>query len=512
MKTRELKHEYVICKKFLLPACNVLLGKITFNSCTLPPMQRKAIIAGANAYLIDQEKFVSDDCRYLLVESVFGKYSTSYAYMAKAYYDLIRNLRQQGSKLSFAQFKAFTKRNHAVLKMEVDNHKAREASSMVKAKKDVTRYKTMYSNLVEDLIVQQQKEAKEYFDNYQPYKRTRYRRYDFDVDNRHRTPEDFVEELRAIYGDDYDYSQVKYANRKSLITLVCKKHDQIFTRTAANLVKGVGCPLCRKEEGRTWAEITASYDKTKINRRWTLERFVEESKRLYGADVFDYSKCKYVNNKTPVVLIRKSDGKFFRVAPCEHLRFSGTAEDEDKYYKGKTDWQKIYFLANRMAERLEHPLYIPMQHIVDTRKGFKCICPIHGEFASNLEHINKVCGCPDCNGSKESIGERNIRRYLSDLKIPFKQEYVIRDKRYFANQARVDFYLPENRVIIEFNGEQHYGIQNQNITHGSKTFEEQLRRDANLRLYAKDKGVELIEVPYIFRNNVGDYLDRYHLF
>ena len=47
------------------------------------------------------------------------------------------------------------------------------------------------------------------------------------------------------------------------------------------------------------------------------------------------------------------------------------------------------------------------------------------------------------------------------------------------------------------------------ISHDSKTFKQQMYRDANLRLYAQDKGIELIEVPYLFRNNVGDFLDHF---
>ena len=75
--------------------------------------------------------------------------------------------------------------------------------------------------------------------------------------------------------------------------------------------------------------------------------------------------------------------------------------------------------------------------------------------------------------------------------------------------ARVDFYLPEHNIFIEFQGEQHYGIGNENVSHGRMTFKEQKKRDDSLRKYAFDKRIELIEVPFFFRNHVKDYLDKY---
>ncbi len=109
----------------------------------------------------------------------------------------------------------------------------------------------------------------------------------------------------------------------------------------------------------------------------------------------------------------------------------------------------------------------------------------------------------------KSLGERNVRKYLTDKGIVFLQEYRIEDDKYFKNYARVDFYLPEHNIFIEFQGEQHYGIGNEELSHGQKTFKEQKKRDDSLRKYAFDKHIELIEVPFFFRNHVKDYLDKY---
>ena len=159
---------------------------------------------------------------------------------------------------------------------------------------------------------------------------------------------------------------------------------------------------------------------------------------------------------------------------------------------------------------MNHNVYVPMQHIEDSRKTIKCVCPVHGVFYTNLLRIyNGVC-CPECQKpTGESLGERNVRKYLSDKGIVFLQEYRIENSKYFENYARVDFFLPEHHIFIEFQGEQHYGIGNEELSHGQKTFKEQKKRDDSLRRYASDMYIKLIEVPFFFRNHVKDYLDKY---
>ena len=113
---------------------------------------------------------------------------------------------------------------------------------------DVSRRK--YRELVESLVMQQREEAKEYFENLKPYKQNHERRFDFEVRNKPYTNEEVVERLRELYGDDYDYTQVDYKTKKTLITLRCKKHDVVFSRTFQNLMKGCQVRLHpRRQDG-----------------------------------------------------------------------------------------------------------------------------------------------------------------------------------------------------------------------------------------------------------------------
>lgn len=62
---------------------------------------------------------------------------------------------------------------------------------------------------------------------------------------KNKTTEEFVEELRKIFGDKYDYSKVKYENAKKKVTIICKKHGE-FTAKPNNLLFGKGCPICNE--------------------------------------------------------------------------------------------------------------------------------------------------------------------------------------------------------------------------------------------------------------------------
>ena len=64
--------------------------------------------------------------------------------------------------------------------------------------------------------------------------------------NRNYTNDEFIYELKKIYGDLYDYSLVNYINWKTKVKLICKKHGE-FLREPIRLIKEHrGCPHCQK--------------------------------------------------------------------------------------------------------------------------------------------------------------------------------------------------------------------------------------------------------------------------
>lgn len=489
----------------LLATKNIFRGKITLKSSCLTTNERNYLIIATTAFLTDPNTLLGIEELEKMTEYLMGRKRRHRVRSGVSkFYSIIQSMVADGEHLDFKEIPVVSTYDIDKQRYNFLEQTFTKQLNDLREELDVSR--RQYRDLVESLAEQQRKEAKEYFENLKPYKRKRDRRFDFEVRNKPYTNEEVVERLREVYGDDYDYTQVDYKTKKTLITLRCKKHDVVFSRTFQNLLKGWGCPACNKEQGKTWANtVTNNYDPSRRSERWTTERFIAESKAYHGEGFFDYSQCHYVNNDTPVKLIRIADGAVVNIRPDDHLRHDADYGVQ-RYYQGTTDKEKIHLLVRHLEENIETPIYVPMQKIDDTSKRFKCVCPLHGEFVTSLAKIRNGNCCPECDGSGESVGERNIRLYLQSKNIKFKQEFRIEDKKYFDTYARVDFYLPDLNTMIEFQGEQHYGIANKAITHGSRKWQSQKKRDNHLRRYAADHNVRLVEVPYTYRSNVDTFL------
>lgn len=432
----------------LLATKNIFRGKITLKSSCLTTNERNYLIIAATAFLTDPNTLLSIEELEKMTEYLMGRKGRHRVRSGVSkFYSIIQSMVADGEHLDFEKIPVVSIYNIDKQRYNFLEQTFTKQLNDLREELDVSR--RQYRYLVESLVEQQRKESKEYFENLKPYRKKHERRFDFEVRNKPYTNEEVVGRLRELYGDDYDYTQVDYKNNKTPITLRCKKHDVVFSRTFQNLLKGWGCPACNKEQGKTWSNVvTKNYDPSRRSERWTTERFITESKAYHGEGIFDYSRCHYVNNDTPVTLIRIADGAVINIRPDDHLRHDADYGVQ-RYYQGTTDKEKIHLLVRHLEENIETPIYVPMQKIDDTSKRFKCVCPLHGEFVTSLAKIRNGNCCPECDGSGESVGERNIRLYLQSKNIKFKQEFRIEDKKYFDTYARVDFYLPDLNTNLD---------------------------------------------------------------
>ena len=109
--------------------------------------------------------------------------------------------------------------------------------------------------------------------------------------------------------------------------------------------------------------------------------------------------------------------------------------------------------------------------------------------------------CPRCK-RLESKGEAKIRYWLEKNNIQYEKEYR------FDELARYPFdykIIKNNQIyLIEFQGEQHYKPKKH--FGGEKSFEIQQQRDKIKKEFCKEKGYNLIEIPYYDYKRVEDYL------
>lgn len=125
---------------------------------------------------------------------------------------------------------------------------------------------------------------------------------------KNKTTEEFINEVKKIHGDKYDYSNVVYNGALNPIRLICPKHGE-FISTPHALLSGQGCLKCGIEHGHE-------------KQRLSTEEFVRKAKSVHG-DKYDYSKTIYVNARTPVIVTCKKHGDF-SVIPNSHTSSSKT--------------------------------------------------------------------------------------------------------------------------------------------------------------------------------------------
>lgn len=111
-------------------------------------------------------------------------------------------------------------------------------------------------------------------------------------------------------------------------------------------------------------------------------------------------------------------------------------------------------------------------------------------------------GCPRC---KESRGEKAVRSVLNELCVPYENQ-----KKYpgllgvGGAQLSYDFYLPDDNLLIEFQGEYHDHTSNRQSL---DDYESQKEHDRRKREYAENNGIKLLEIWYYDKNITSMILD-----
>ena len=152
----------------------------------------------------------------------------------------------------------------------------------------------------------------------------------------------------------------------------------------------------------------------------------------------------------------------------------------------KTDWQppEDYELVSEY-KGMSHKVFIRHK-----KCGF-----IWGITPSNLKQGK---GCPKCN-KVMSKGEQVIKRWLEKNNIKYIWQYPLNvNERHY----KIDFYLPDLDLYIEYNGEQHY--MPVNFFGGEERLKMQQLRDEEVKKILQDK---LLVISYLDFENIESILE-----
>ena len=298
------------------------------------------------------------------------------------------------------------------------------------------------------------------------------------VAKRTKTHEQFVEEVRNINPDITVVGT--YKNSHTKIEFRCKEGHKWIT-TPNNVLSGKTCLTC--------ANIQSS-----LRQRKTHEQFVKELKNIHP-DITVIGE--YVNSNTKIEFMC-SKGHIWKSAPSNLL--SGCS---CPFCKGeKISALKFKTHEQFLGEVLELGIDVTVLGTYHSaREHILCRCnKCNREWMITPNNLLRGFGCPKC---KKSKGEQAVEEYLIAHNIVFETQKRFAD---CIDQRPLpfDFYLPEYNMLIEYQGAQHYMA-----THRMGDEEKLIYRqkhDCIKREYCKDKGINLLEIPYTNLNQVSEIL------
>lgn len=365
----------------------------------------------------------------------------------------------------------------------------------------------------------------------------------------------FIEKAKEKY-PDYDYSKVEYKGRDTAVTLICPKHGEfaIRPRTLLSKDKGKqphGCWECcgMKKPALNNSEmfkekVLAIYDEKYVfhwedykcntslirvecklhgehkvsvysilhggacgycNGRLYPKDWIKNAKAVHGDKyVYDESKPPQVKSdriryKCPIHGWQESryDCHVDQKCGCPACAgYSNILSTEQR----KANWVKR--CKKKYNDRFDYSQFVYVNN--DTKGLVTCKEHHYSYMITPWGHLRGAGGCPFCTGSE---GEVHIRTWLENHHINFVPQYPIPNENLFCKRQHlmIDFYLPDYRMFIEMNGEQHYKYI-ACFHQDSWTFEDQQIRDESLRQYSKRHNVRLLVIKYNEIKNIPKIL------
>jgi len=130
-----------------------------------------------------------------------------------------------------------------------------------------------------------------------------------------------------------------------------------------------------------------------------------------------------------------------------------------------------------------------MVEYINAKTKVKIICKKHGIFKQTPDSHLHTLGCRICKLSK---GERELHYLLVNNKIEH-----IREKKFVQCKDKralpFDFYLPEHKICIEYDGIQHFKIID---FFGEESFKQTQKHDEIKNEFCKKNGIKLIRIKY----------------
>lgn len=295
--------------------------------------------------------------------------------------------------------------------------------------------------------------------------------------NKKVTNQDFIERCSVLHNNKYDYSLTEYKGKSKPIKIICPVHGIFQSTPQSHFFKKVGCKECK-------------------GRVYNTEDFIKKSKLIHN-NKYDYSLVNYIGSKKKIKIICPEHGIFDQLANY-HLSGFGCISCGGKEDKTSEDFIEL-------SKSIHGDLYdYSLVEYKNNRTKVKIICRKHKVFEQLPYSHTGGSGCPSC---YESKGEKEVKNYLDNNNIIYESQKRFDDcfsVRYV--NLRFDFYLPDFNICIEYDGKQHFQINE--YFGGEEGYKIIKQNDDIKNNYCLKNNIKLIRIPYYNFNKVSEILDN----
>ena len=291
------------------------------------------------------------------------------------------------------------------------------------------------------------------------------------------TNKTFIEKANKKHKNKYTYDTVEYVNQRTKVEIKCPYHN-VFIQFPINHLNGAGCPKCANKR-------TSNRKKLKQNQFIILAN-------LKHNNIYDYTYSVYISCFEKIRIDCRRHNDFYQT-PGSHLAGTGCPKcANEKSSIRQRDTIEKFIEKARIIHGNKYN-YDKFEYINSHIKA-TIICDICGPFEQTPSNHLSGKGCWFCNRAKTN--EKIVFNILKYNNIEFYHNYDIR-KINSGRKLYVDFYIPKLKIIIEYNGEQHYGPIQFGPNDKSNTierFEKQQIRDKYLENFCLENNIKLISI------------------
>jgi len=213
---------------------------------------------------------------------------------------------------------------------------------------------------------------------------------------------------------------------------------------------------------------------------------------------YDYPKTKYVNSYTKVEVFCKIHGDF-QVRPADHIHKKCGCSLCNLGYKKNNKITNEEFI-NKSQIIHDYRYDYSKTKYTNSRSKVIITCLSHGDFEQKAESHTRGRGCPNC---KKSKGEIAVEKILKNQNISYEKQKVFKDCKNILTLP-FDFYLPKYNVCIEFDGIQHFEPVKR--FGGINSFEKCVKLDQIKNKYCEDNNIKLFRISY--KDNINEKMNQ----